>query len=140
MVDLVGAVVAFLKADGGVAALAGTRVYGGELPKSESATPPMPRAAAVVKEAGGGVLGQAYQEHGDVRLDVICYGATPYEASRLSGAVYTALKNLKRVKITGVLIHWATASSKATGARDPDTDWPLSVSSWQVLVAEIPAA
>lgn len=100
----------------------------------------MPRYAVVLKEAGGGLIGQAYQDYGDVRLDITCYGATPYQASRLSSAVYSALKHLEREVVSGVLLHWARPSSKSTGARDPDTDWPVSVSSWQVLSAEITAA
>jgi hypothetical protein len=49
--DPIAGLVALLLADAGVAALAGVRVFGGELPKAEAQF--MPRAALVVAPSGG---------------------------------------------------------------------------------------
>lgn len=134
MPDPVAAVVAALKADADVADLAGGRVFGGELPAREAKS--MPRAAVVLKPAGGGLLGAATADYGDQRLDVDCYAATPLSAWELYLAVYTALKALRRSVHAETLVHWAKPSTKGTLARDPDTDWPITVSSWQVLAGE----
>lgn len=134
MTDPVAAVVAFLKADDAVAALTGSRVFGGELPGREAKS--MPRAAVVLKPAGGGLLGTGSADFGDQRLDVDCYASTPLGAWTLHLAVYTALKHLRRGVYAETLVHWAKPSTKGTLARDPDTDWPIAVSSWQVLAGE----
>lgn len=136
MTDVVGALAAYLKADSGVAALAGTRVYGGELARNQIEQ--MPRTAVVLKPSGGGLLGRAYQEYGDRRIDIDCYGATPRDGETLYLAVYRSLKQLRRTVSSGVLLHWALASSAGVTARDTDTDWPLTLSSWQVLASEVP--
>lgn len=132
--DPIAAIVAFLKADDAVAALASSRVFGGELPTRE--TKNMPRAAVVVKPAGGGLLGMVDQDYGDQRVDVDCYAQTAHDAWSLHLAVYAALKHMRRGVHAGTLLHWAKPSSRGTLARDPDTDWPDAISSWQVLAGE----
>ena len=136
MTDPIGALVAYLKVDTAVATLASTRIYGAELPKSEIENASNPRAIVVVKQAGGGMLGLAYQQYGDIRADVACYGSTPFNASALYGAVYDALKELRREVYASTLLHWAQSSARGTQGRDPDLDWPVVFSSWQVLAAE----
>lgn len=142
MTDVIGAVKDYLENEGTVTALLDsdtTRIYGGEILRAD--IDEMPRGAVVLSPAGGGLIGNAYQDYGDVRVDVDCYGATPYEAYTLYLAVYASLKHLRR-SIAGdqVLLHWARASSKGTEARDPETDWPVVTSSWQVLAAEVTPA
>lgn len=137
--DLVGALVKLLQDTAEVSAIAGTRVYGSELPESEQRN--MPRAAIVVRASGGGVaFGQAWQEYGDRRVDVLCFGATPFAADRLWRAVNPRLKQLTREVVTvdgdDVLIHWLRSSSDALPMRDPQTDWPYTLTAYQVLAAE----
>lgn len=137
MVDPVTALVTFLKADAPVAALASTRVFGGELPRGQVAE--MPRAAVVLKPAGG-PGGYGYIEFAKVRVDVDCYAATVRDAWTLHLAVRTALKQMRRNVTGGVLLHSADVSADGVTARDPDTDWPVTVSSYLVSVAEVAAA
>lgn len=139
MSDVIGALRDYLLSEGDVTTLTGARIYGGSIKDTDVAA--MPRATVILSPAGGGLLGNAYQDYGDTRVDVDCYGEDSFQAYALYLAVYAALKHLRRT-IAGdqVLLHWARASSKGTEARDPETDWPLVTSSWQVLAAEVPAA
>lgn len=132
--DLIGGLVAFLKADAGVAALAGGRVHGGHIPDRDIEA--MPRATVVLKGAGGGLLGRAYLRAGDRRVDVDCYGRTDREGEDLYLAVHEALKGLRPTTVGNVQLKWAEPSSRGVNLRDPDTDWPLTASSWQVLAGE----
>lgn len=136
--DPIKGLTTFLKADATIAALVAARVFGEELPKSETAS--MPRKCIVVEPSGPGSLGGGYQEYGDLRVDLRCYGETPYEARRLQRAAYGALKALRRKVHSGVLLHWAIRSGGPIGLRDPDTDWPFVFESYQVLVAEVEVA
>lgn len=134
--DPTAALVAFIKADSDVKELVSERVFAGELPRTE--TDEMPRQAVLIQPAGGGVMhGNAYQQYGDQRFDVRCYGTTPLDSWSLYLAVYGALKELRRAVHEEVLLHWARTAAKGATGRDPDTDWPLTISSWQVLVAEV---
>lgn len=137
MPDPVTAVKDYLLADAGVSAQVGTRVFAGELPRSEVES--MPRRAIVVRPAGGGLLGRAYQRYGDTRIDMSCYGATPHEAWALYRVARSALKHLRRAVVGDTLLHWARVSSDGTTLRDADTDWPVTLASWQVLGAETAA-
>lgn len=136
--DPVTALVQFLKADADLAARVSTRVFGAELPRNQ--TDAMPRAAVVVQPAGGGLMGLEYQSWGDVRMDVDCYGSTPFESWTTYLMAYRALKMMEAQVVAGVLLKWAKPSAKGNTARDPDTDWPVTLSSWQVLVGETAAA
>lgn len=136
--DPIEALVAFLKADSAVAAILSARVFGGELPRRENES--MPRACVVLKPAGGGLIGLEYQSYGDMRVDVDCYAATSQGSWTLYRAVYGALKGMQREVFADTLLHWAKPSSRGTTARDPLTDWPVTISSWQVLVAEVAVA
>lgn len=136
--DPIEALVAFLKADSAVAAILGARVFGGELDRREVQS--MPRACAVLSPAGGGLIGLEYQNYGDLRVDVDCYAATVQGSWTLYRAVYGALKEMKREIFADTLLHWAKPSSRGTTGRDPLTDWPMTISSWQVLAAEVAVA
>ena len=134
MVDVIEAVVAWLKLDATLTALTGDRIYGGRLPDEQVTA--MPQAALVLRPAGGGLLGRAFQEVGDVRVDASAYGRVDREAWQVHLASYLALKHMSRVVSAGVLLHWATASSKGSLAHDPETGWPVCLASYQVLAAE----
>jgi hypothetical protein len=136
--DPISALVGFLKVQTPVTALGGTRVFGGELPRNENQS--MPRTAIVLSPAGGGLIGLEYQTFGDQRVDVACYGATVKASWDLYLAVHQALKLLKREVYADTLLHWARLSSAGASGRTPDTDWPITISSWQVLAAEVVAA
>lgn len=131
MANVIEAVRLYLAADAGVAGRVDTRVFGGELPRTENDS--MPRAAVVVSRAGGGLLGTTTTLYGDVRLDVDCYGADPVEADGLYEDVERALKSLGGALYDEVRLLWAKPSAGGVRGRDPDADWPMVISSWQVL-------
>ncbi len=135
--DQVAAIIAILKADTDTATEVGTRVFGSELPRSE--TDNMARKAIVVMPSGGspptwaaGTVRLEVQ-----RLDLICYGATLFEAEEVRRACFGALRAIERVVSAGVLVHWARPAGGSVTNRDgPDTDWPNHWNSWQVCSAE----
>ena len=136
MIDITLAMIDFLKADSPLAALVGTRVFGGELYESEA--PFMPRKAVVLRGSGGAsLLSQNYVPVTDQRFDIFSYGETPFEVSKVRRAVFTALKELRRALIGGdVLIHWIEPAGGFVNLRDPDAGWPVNFQSFQALFDE----
>jgi len=132
--DIIAALVAHLKADAGVAALAGTRVVGIELPQSQ--VPDMPRKCVVLQPSGGVSPIGGYARHTGQRIDAVSWGETPFEAETLRRAVFAAFKPLQRATINGVLVHWVADGGGAVSRRDPDTGWPAAVQSFQAFYAE----
>lgn len=133
--DPATAIVAYLKQDADVTALVSTRVFGAELPDTQ--TPSMPQGCVVVRLAGSpDQMGQAYQEYGDVRIEVRSYGATPYTATQVARAVHGRLKQMRRNMQGTTILHWARGSGGMQQLRDPDTEWPFTLSTYQVLAAE----
>jgi hypothetical protein len=134
--DHIEALVAFLKLDADVASVAASRVFGAELPESETSF--MPRSAVVLLPAGGlTAIGDGVQRYGDVRVDVRAYGTTPKLANDVWRAVHPALKDLLREVHAETLLHWAKPSGGPISLRDPDTHWPFVLSSWQVFRSEV---
>ena len=132
--DIITAIVSALKADGNVAGLAADRVFGGELPKSETAQ--MPRNCIVVKPSGGiSIAAGSFSDHDTQRLDLFSYGATPFEAEALRRASRRALVNIRRQVVERCLIHWIEPAGGFTAGRDPDADWPTAFQSFQVFHA-----
>jgi hypothetical protein len=129
--DPIQAIRTLLLADATVAALVGTRGWGGELPPSSVAG--MPRAGFLVRSAGGGAMGTGdYLSTTDARVDVFCYGGTPHEANALYRAVRHALRYLRRTVQNTTVLYWAKESGGPNSLRESDTEWPLTLSSWQV--------
>lgn len=137
--DAKAAIIGILKANADVSGLVGTRVYGDELPRSETDNRESTGRKSVVVASGGGVppsytTGTLPLEA--QRMDVFCYGETLFQAERVRRAVYSAMKGIERVTQDSVLIHWANPAGGAASGRDPDTDWPVKWNSWQVLSDE----
>ncbi len=132
--DPIAAVVAYLLADGDVAAKVVARGYGGELPPAE--TKLMPRAAFVVKASGGAPLtGASFAEADVQRIDIYAYGRTPNEAGQLSSLIMLKLRRLQRRVVGGVLLHWVNSAGGYTSGREPETEWPRAWRSFQVFFA-----
>jgi hypothetical protein len=132
--DPIAGLAGILLADAGVAALAGVRVFGGELPKAEAQF--MPRAALVVAPSGGiSLTGGSYAEHDTGRVDLFAYGATQHEATLLLASAAIAMRRIKRAVSAGVLIHWAQPAGGGTDGRDPALAWPRAFQSFQVFYA-----
>lgn len=136
--DPIAAVVAFLAADAGVAAQVAGRIFGTELDPSETAS--MPRKAVLVKPVPAAGMLVGYMALGTNSYDIWCFGTDPYQAGQVRLAVYEALKLLNREIANNTLLHWAQESGGAVSFRDPDTDWPVQLQTFQVLTAEVATA
>lgn len=132
--DVIAALVALLKADGEVAALADTRVFGTELPPAEARQ--MPRNAIVIQPSGGVPLtAGSYAEHDAQRIDLFAFGRTPFEADALRRAASRALRSTRRSVWGSTLIHWIDSAGGFSSGRDPDAAWPRALQSFQVFHA-----
>lgn len=132
--DPIAALVAILLADAGVAALAGARVFGGELPETE--TKFMPRAALVVSPSGGvSLTAGSYAEHDTGRTDLFAYGATQQEANALLATAALALRRVMRQVAAGALIHWVQPAGGGASGRDAQLIWPRAFQSFQFFYA-----
>lgn len=142
IVNVLAGLRAFLIADSATAALVAGRVFVYELPQAEASH--MPRAAVVLYPGGGSIgLGHASTLRvGTQRVDVRSYGTTPSDAGAVSRAVHGAMKHMIRargdISSSGdVLLHGASLVLAALYLRDPDTDWPFVLESWDLQAAEI---
>ena len=132
--DIIGAIVAGLKADASIAALAAGRVFGGELPAEE--TSGMPREAIVVRPSvGASLTAGSFADHDTQRIDVLAYGATPFAANAVSSLARRALTAIRRQVIGGCLIHWVDRAGGFSAGRDKDAAWPVAFQSFQVFHA-----
>ncbi len=133
--DPIAALIAILMAAPQVAALAGTRVFGIELPRSEAAS--MPRQAIVLQPSGGATLMEgSYVEHTAQRVDLFAYGKTAYQAHMLGRAAAIAFKQFRRRVVGAVLVHSVDPAGGYFTGRDRDADWPLVFQSFQAFYAE----
>lgn len=99
----------------------------------------MPRKAVVLREVGGRP-GPDYTRIHSGRVDVHSYGETAEEASKVRYAVHEVLKGLNREVANATLLHRASPEMAAVWLLDPETDWPLFVSSWSLLASEVATA
>lgn len=128
----------FLLADPVVAPLVDGRVFANEIPDEEAEF--MPRKTVLISSAGSAYLSTAnssYQQVDARMKDVRCYGESPYESRRLWDAVNAALKNMRRHLRGDCLLYSAVKIGGPETMREPDDEWPLSFSSYQVLAAEV---
>lgn len=136
--DLITGVRSYLLNTALVAAEVVDRVYGGGLPRALIDGGAQP-AVAVRGAGGSGSYGGGYQQYGDQRVDVLCYGETSREARTVYDIVCPVLKQMRRNRQGACLLHWANQAGGPLDLIDPDTDWPFVFSSWQVCVAEVAA-
>lgn len=116
-----------LLADSAVAALVGTRVFGGELPQALATdTPP----ASVVVKPSGGVGRLKRMKTRMIRVDTICYAATLHDSWALHLAVREALETMSRPTGSVKTIEMA---SEAANARDSAKQWPTCYASYSAL-------
>jgi hypothetical protein len=133
--DALGALLIWLGDDPDIAMLTAGRLYGAELPTSEVGT--MPKKVIIVRWAGGfGVIDVLLLS--SWRVDIWCYGATPYEASVLHRFVHSRMKALPGITIAGVKLYPAQESGGPLSVRELDTKWPAVIQSFAVLFADDP--
>jgi hypothetical protein len=132
IVDPLGAVLDYLKADEEVAALVSARIYGHELPGKIAQGDP--RYAIVGwYTAGDADAVVALQRP---RIDVACYGPTALTATTLYWTVVECLKYRERGSTSDVLIHTIVQEGGPVQNRAPDNHWPFVWSSWRVTAGE----
>jgi hypothetical protein len=132
------AVVAFLKADAEVTTQVGTKVFGAELPDTETTN--MPQKCLVVAPAGGpggGLFGNSRMQLNRIRVDIKGYGTTPETSWDVYHSAYDALKQLVQTKQGTVLLEDASVAGGPVQLRDNDLEWPLVMGSFEVVVAEV---
>ena len=116
------------------------RIYAGELPEAEAAA--QPRTAVLLQPAGG-LPELGWMALAQPRVDVKCFGKTPFEAAQLSLAVHDVLKNLQRriaaASSSGTrgLIHGAQLYGGPNALRDPDGDWPFVLRTYLLLTSDV---
>jgi len=140
--DVISALRAVVRADADVIAIApAAQIYAGSMPATEAAAQPRP---AVVLSRSGGPSDYGMLQVGRTRVDVRCYGFTPFEASRLAAEVYELLKGLNRRKVTSTapaitptLVHGVVIESGRTPLVDADGDWPMELFTVLATAAEV---
>ncbi len=132
--DIIGAIVAVLKADADVVAEVGQNVFGGELPKDVASTGPI-RCVLVQPSGGVSLAAGTFSETDTQRFDLHAYGQTLIEANGLRSLCRRALTGVRRQLAAGCLIHWIEPAGGFATGRDPDTAWPFAFQSFQVLHA-----
>ncbi|PAL20221.1 DUF3168 domain-containing protein [Sphingopyxis sp. GW247-27LB] len=137
--DPIGALVAWLLADGPTTALTGEDVFGGSL--EGDILDRGPKSALVVAPSGGvSMTARSKAEFDTARIDLIAYGATKADADTLIRTAAPRLWLIDRQVIAGTLIHWVNRAGGSGDARDSDTQWPQAFRSFQVLYSLRPVA
>lgn len=132
MADPISALVEYLRDNGYVVHRTESRIYSPELPAEVARV--MPVNCIVLIPAGGSGYGSDNDmELQQQRIDVKCYGTTPYESNRLHAGLRQALRTLQREVRSRTLIHWLHEESSAISLREPEVDWPLTFSVWSML-------
>ena len=139
--DPIEGVVNYLRENVDLAQLVDSRVYGSEFPSSQVGA--NPRTKAVVVTAAGRGFGGAGFDRTDiplqqVRVDLFCYGETPYQAARVMRAVAGAMKGVRGYTSSqgGAGIKSAVLTAGPIQLREPDTGWFVLVITAEVLAAE----
>lgn len=133
MIEIIVGLVDYLKADAGVAALVGTRVYGVEIPPTQVDS--MPQKAVMVRPEGGnprpGTLPIARP-----RYDLWSTAETFLEAIEVDAAVFDALETLRREDISNVFLHCVLPAHGHRATREPTTGWRAVVRAATVIADE----
>lgn len=131
--DVLGALRTFT-----AAGLAGsTPVYVGELPDRGDTREV---AKAVVIQPAGGAPFARHLGIRRQRVDAFCYGPTQADAEDLERELYDVWRALSMQTQGTTVLHWIEPGGGSTYLRDPDTDWPVYITSWTIQSAQQAAA
>lgn len=134
--DTLGELRNLLRAETAITDLVGQRVYVPKLPRSEMQTEP--KKVIVIRPTGGaGGGGAGGGQRGNIkvntqRFDILCYGETDFEASRVARTVAGFFKYSERVG-SSAFLHWVNWAGGFVKGVDPDTEWPFIWTSYTVL-------
>ncbi|MCP5004697.1 MAG: hypothetical protein GY941_12280 [Planctomycetes bacterium] len=131
--DVISALIIYLKAQSDISTLLGTRVFGLELPKSESVS--MPLKAIVIVDSGS-VRAADYSDISNARLDFRCYGETPFEARLVYRTLTPLLRELEKSVTDSTFLYSAVHTAGPFPFRDTETDWPVTIDTWLVSMQE----
>jgi hypothetical protein len=131
--------------DSEINALVGGRIYAFELPDTEADD--MPRKVILINDAGSGLQDSSYRNIDWTLKDIRCHGETMYESTVVYDTVKAKLKALKRTLITGmvdaqlnplpdIFLYSAVPVAGRFTSREPDTDWPTSFGTFNIMVSE----
>jgi hypothetical protein len=130
--DSISALVEYLKNDADVSALAGTKVYGVEIPANQAAS--MPEYAIVIKPTGGqksGIMQGVYFQ----RVDVRTYGKSPKEANDLQRACIQAIEKIEHTIKKNAILYFGNLESNINYLREPSpANWPFTFTVWSIGV------
>jgi hypothetical protein len=132
--DPMDALLTFLLTDTDLAADVGELVFGSKLPPEIVGG--MPQRCILLLLAGGSGDDDGYLRFGRIRFDVRTYGDTDAAARILHLLAHRVLKNLNRRVSAGVLLHAATRVGGPIADREPNTDWPFVLSTYQLGYGE----
>jgi hypothetical protein len=133
--DAIRALITWLGTQPDIASLTAGRIYGGELPTSEVGT--MPKKVILLRWAGGLGISDVILLS-NWRVEIWCYGETPYEGDLLNRLVHRRMKSLTSQMIDGVKLYPVQESEGPHNFREPDTKWPATIQSWSSLFADDP--
>ncbi len=131
--DVISALVTYLKAQSDISTLLGTKVFGLELPKSESVS--MPHKAIVIVDSGS-VRAADYSDISNARLDFRCYGKTPFAARLVYRTLTPILRDLEKSVTGATFLYSAVHTSGPYPVRDVETDWSVTIDTWMVAMQE----
>jgi hypothetical protein len=134
MPDVIEGIKQALLADSTVSSITSNNVYDLELPLQMD--PSMPTRAIVIRGAGG-PGGPATLQIVESRLNLMCWGETPHLAHTVYNAVYAVLKGMLPSVWANTYIHGCILAAGEIPFRDPDEQWPYSMSSWLVRSSDL---
>lgn len=130
MNDVLENVLDYVAADDVVIALVDTRVYAGDLGRSEIEN--MPRKVIVVR-IDGGAEKTGRKPIIRPRVEIWSFGETYHEAGQVDRAVFDALDTLKRQTVNGFLLHGAIMASGSRMMRFGLSGWPMIIRTGTII-------
>ena len=125
---------AYLAADADLDTASDGRIYIGGVPTAQ--VKQMPRCCIILSDAGGNLAaGQDPEER--IRVQCRVYHETMYEARNTAFQVRARLRALNGYKYSGSAILTAAPSGGPNTRVEPDTHWPVSISTYVIMYPEI---
>lgn len=137
----IGALRAYLTAQSQLNTMVGGRIYGHEIPDFESKD--MPRKVILINSVGRGNQNTGYLPLDNTLKDIRCYAESPYESARLYDLVKVIMREMTRTEVlpaaglAPVVLYNAFVVAGGFTNREPDTNWPVTFGTFNVLVSEV---
>ena len=132
-VNPIKSLMTILQNDETIMILTGGLFFGGELPRDQMHY--LPRKCLVLLPSPTSGAG-GYAPLDFTNVDTYCYGASHIEAYDIDLEVYRVIKNINRESASDMIIYSATMTSGPVIARDPESDWPYVMRTYNVLTSD----